>query len=91
MCRRSTGRPPSCVAPGSATSTASRALLDHAFTVESYIAFLTEFDEVSLFDEMDRRDRRRFLALLRERLMALDPDQLHFKAGIVYASGVRSD
>jgi ubiquinone/menaquinone biosynthesis C-methylase UbiE len=71
--------------------TASRALLDHAFTVESYIAFLTEFDEVSLFDEMDRRDRRRFLALLRERLMALAPDQLHFTAGIVYASGVRSD
>jgi ubiquinone/menaquinone biosynthesis C-methylase UbiE len=69
---------------------ASRALLDHAFSVESYIAFLTEFDEVSLFDEMDRRDRRRFLALLRERLMALAPDELHFKAGIVYASGVRS-
>jgi len=70
--------------------TASRATLDHAFTVESYIAFLTEFDEVSLFEEMDRRDRRRFLALLRERLMGLDPDQLHFRAGIVYASGVRS-
>ena len=46
---------------------------------------------MSLFDEMDRRDRRRFLALLRERLMGLDPDQLHFTAGIVYASGVRSD
>jgi ubiquinone/menaquinone biosynthesis C-methylase UbiE len=71
--------------------TASRALLDHAFSVESFIAFLTEFDEASLFDEMDRRDRRRFLALLRERLMALDPDQLHFRAGIVYASGIRSD
>jgi ubiquinone/menaquinone biosynthesis C-methylase UbiE len=70
--------------------TASRAMLDHAFTVESYIAFLTEFDEVSLFDEMDRRDRRKFLALLRERLMALEPDQLHFRAGIVYASGTRS-
>ncbi len=69
---------------------ASRAMLDHAFTVESYIAFLTEFDEASLFDDMDRRDRRRFLALLRERLMALDPDQLHFRAGIVYASGTRS-
>jgi ubiquinone/menaquinone biosynthesis C-methylase UbiE len=71
--------------------TASKALLDYAYTVESYIAFMTEFDEVSLFDEMDRRDRRRFLALLRERLMRLDPEQLHFKVGIVYASGVRSD
>ena len=72
-------------------ATASRATLDYAFTVESYIAFLTEFDEASLFDEMDRRDRRRFLALLRERLMALDPDELHFRVAIVYASGVRSD
>jgi ubiquinone/menaquinone biosynthesis C-methylase UbiE len=71
-------------------ATASRATLDYAFTVESYIAFLTEFDEASLFDEMDRRDRRRFLALLRERLMALDPDELHFRVAIVYASGVRS-
>lgn len=69
---------------------ASRALLDHPFTVDGYIAFLTEFDEVSLFDEMDRAERRRFLARLRERLMALDPDELHFRAGIVYASGVRS-
>lgn len=70
--------------------TASRAMLDYAYTVESYIAFLTEFDEVSLFDEMDRRERRRFLALLRERLMALDPEELRFRVAIVYASGVRS-
>jgi ubiquinone/menaquinone biosynthesis C-methylase UbiE len=68
----------------------SRATLDHAYTVESYIAFLTEFDEVSLFDEMDRRERRRFLALLRERLMRLDPEELRFSVSIVYASGVRS-
>ena len=72
-------------------ATASRATLDHAFTIESYIAFLTEFDEASLFDEMDRPERRRFLALLRERLMALDPDELHFRVAIVYASGMRSD
>ena len=69
---------------------ASRGVLDHGFTVESYMAFLTDFDEASLFDEMDRRDRRRFLVLLRERLMALDPDQLHFRVGIVYAFGARS-
>ena len=70
--------------------TASRAMLDYAYTVESYIAFLTEFDEVSLFDEMDRSERRRFLALLRERLMGLEPDELRFKVAIVYASGMRS-
>jgi len=69
---------------------ASRALLDHAFTVDGYIAFLTQYDEQALFQEMGRTDRRRFLAQFRERLMALDPDQLHFRAAIVYASGVRS-
>jgi ubiquinone/menaquinone biosynthesis C-methylase UbiE len=71
--------------------TASRSVLDHPFSVESYIAFLTEYDETALFDDMERADRRRFLALLRERLMGLDPDDLHFRAAIVYASGVRSD
>lgn len=69
---------------------ASRAMLEYGYTVESYIAFLTEFDEVSLFDEMDRRERRRFLALLRERLMGLDPEELRFSVAIVYASGIRS-
>jgi ubiquinone/menaquinone biosynthesis C-methylase UbiE len=70
--------------------TASAGILDHEYTVESYMAFLTDFDEASLFDEMDRRDRRRFLALLRERLMALDPAQLHFRVRIVFASGTRA-
>ena len=68
----------------------SREMLVYAYTVESYIAFLTEFDEVSLFDEMDRRERRRFLALLRERLMGLAPEELRFSVAIVYAAGVRS-
>lgn len=69
---------------------ASGATLDHAFTVDDYIAFLTEYDEETLFAEMERRERRRFLATFRERLMRLDPDELHFRAGIVYASGTRS-
>jgi ubiquinone/menaquinone biosynthesis C-methylase UbiE len=64
--------------------------LDHAYTVESYIAFLTEFDEETLFEEMDRPERRRFLARLRERLMALRPDELRFRVPIIYASGRRS-
>jgi hypothetical protein len=66
-------------------------MLDHAYTVESYMAFLTQFDEATLFDEMERRERRRFLALLRERLMGLEPDDLRFRVAIVYASGTRSD
>jgi ubiquinone/menaquinone biosynthesis C-methylase UbiE len=71
---------------------ADGAMLSHAFTVDSYLAFLTEYDEVSLFeDEMTRAERRRFLITLRERLMALSEDDLVFRAPIVYASGIRSD
>ena len=70
---------------------AEPAQLDYRFTVESYMAFLRDFDEESLFDEMDTAERRRFLARLRERLMALPPDALSFRVPIVYASGRRPD
>lgn len=70
---------------------ASGELLDHEFTVDSYIAFLTDFDEESLFEEMDRTERRRFLRTFRERLMALDADALRFRVPIVYASGRRPE
>ena len=69
---------------------ATRAMLEHAFTVESYISFLTEFDEESLFDEMGRAERRRFLAEFRARLMGLRTEELAFRVPIVYASGRRS-
>jgi ubiquinone/menaquinone biosynthesis C-methylase UbiE len=69
---------------------ASGAMLDHAFTVDGYIAFLTDFEEESLFEEMDRAERRRFLVRLRERLMTLSEDELHFRVPIVYASGRRA-
>ena len=68
----------------------SGAVLDHPFSVDGYISFLTEFDEEALFEEMGRGERRRFLARFRERLMALPPDELHFRVPIVYASGRRS-
>jgi ubiquinone/menaquinone biosynthesis C-methylase UbiE len=70
--------------------TASRAMLDYGFTVDGYIRFLTDFDEETLFEDMGRGERRRFLARFRERLMALDPAELHFRVPIVYASGRRS-
>ncbi len=65
-------------------------VLAHPFTVEGYISFLVEFDEETTFAEMARRERHRFLARLREGLMALPPDDLVFRAPIVYASGRRS-
>ena len=70
---------------------ADGAMLEYAFTVDGYISFLTEFDEESLFAEMGRTERRKFLQQFRERLMALRPDELTFRVPIVYASGRRSD
>jgi ubiquinone/menaquinone biosynthesis C-methylase UbiE len=70
---------------------ADRAMLEYAFTVDRYISFLTEFDEESLFEEMGRAERHRFLRQFRERLMALRPDELSFRVPIVYATGYRSD
>ncbi len=69
--------------------TAEAVDLEHAFTVDTYIGFLTEFDETSLFDDMGRAERRRFLSQLRERLMALAPDELVFRVPIVHAAGRR--
>ena len=66
-------------------------VLAHAFTVDGYISFLVEFDEETTFAEMARRERHRFLARLREGLMALSPDELVFRAPIVYATGRRSE
>ncbi len=71
--------------------TAEPSELAFAFSVESYLGFLTEFDEETLFDEMPRRERQRFLATLRERLMRLSEEELTFRAPIVYATGIRSD
>ena len=68
---------------------ASPAELGLRFTVESYIAFLTEFDEETLFEEMGRSGTPSIPARFRERLMALDPDELHFRVPIVYAAGRR--
>jgi SAM-dependent methyltransferase len=69
---------------------ATSEMLAYTFTVDGYIAFLTEYDEVSLFEEMRRDERRRFLARLRERLMALKGDAMTFRVPIVYAEGRRS-
>lgn len=71
--------------------TATGALLDHPWTVDGYLAFLKDYDEESLFTEMGRTERRRFMARFRERLMALEPEAFRFRVPIVYATGTRPD
>lgn len=75
---------------GFAGVTAESDWLDHRFTVEGYLGFLAEFDEESLFDELDRNERAYLLETMRERLVALTPEDLTMRFPIVYASGRRS-
>jgi ubiquinone/menaquinone biosynthesis C-methylase UbiE len=64
--------------------------LDHRFTVDSYIAFLSEFDEETLFEELGPDLRGRLLDELRRRLAKLSADQLTLRFPIVFATGRRS-
>ena len=65
-------------------------LLEHHFPVDHYLAFLTEFDEETLFAELEPDVRERLVTTLRERLGALSPDQMTMRFPIVFASGRRS-
>ena len=70
--------------------TARGGMLEHRFSVEGYIAFLVEFDEETLFAELEPDLRERLIATLRERLTALSADQMTMRFPIVFASGRRS-
>jgi hypothetical protein len=65
-------------------------MLEHRFTVEGYLAFLSEFDEESLFEELDPDVRHHLLTTMRDRLGTLSPDNLTIRFPIVFASGRRS-
>ncbi len=69
--------------------TAVRHELEYQFTVEHYIAFVTEFDEQTLFEELTAAERQTLLRGLRARLGRLRADELVLRYPIVYASGVR--
>jgi ubiquinone/menaquinone biosynthesis C-methylase UbiE len=75
---------------GFSAVSAEGSLLEHRFTVESYIAFLSEFDEESLFDELDADLRARLLAELQRRLRRLPARRLTMNFPIVFVSGRRS-
>lgn len=65
-------------------------LLEHRFSVDGYLAFLSEFDEVALFDDLEPSVRARVLATMRDRLTGLSPAAMTMQFPIVFASGRRS-
>jgi SAM-dependent methyltransferase len=75
---------------GFAGVTAEGDTLEHPFTPESYLAFLSEFDEQTLFEELEPELRERLFAMMRERLAELSADELTMRFPILYAAGRRS-
>ena len=75
---------------GFSNVSARGSVLEHHFPVDHYLAFLTEFDEETLFAELEPDVRERVVTTLRERLGALSPDQMTMRFPIVFASGRRS-
>jgi ubiquinone/menaquinone biosynthesis C-methylase UbiE len=65
-------------------------ILEHRFTAQGYLAFLSEFDEASLFEELEPALRDEVLATMRDRLAALTADELTLRFPIVFAAGRRS-
>jgi ubiquinone/menaquinone biosynthesis C-methylase UbiE len=64
--------------------------VEHRFSVDGFIDFLAEFDEETLFAELEPDLRARLISTLRERLETLSPDEMTMRFPIVFASGRRS-
>ncbi|MEO5703460.1 MAG: methyltransferase domain-containing protein [Candidatus Limnocylindrales bacterium] len=61
--------------------------VEHAWDADGYRAFYTEFDEASLFDDLEPGERDEIRAKLLERLGALRPEQLTLRLPVVYIVG----
>lgn len=61
--------------------------LEHRWTPEGYLGFLTEFDEESLFDDLARGERRRIERRLLTELRALSDEERTMRLPIVYVTG----
>ena len=66
-------------------------LVEYRFTVDGYVAFLTEFDEESLFAELEPKLRRSLVDRLRRDLGRLTPDEMTMHFPIVFVTGRRTD
>jgi ubiquinone/menaquinone biosynthesis C-methylase UbiE len=75
---------------GFAAVTSRGGWVEHRFTVDGYIAFLAEFDEETLFAELEPELRERLESMLRARLRKLTPSEMTMRFPIVFASGRRS-
>ena len=75
---------------GFSEAVAEGGVLEHRFSVEGYLAFLSEFDEETLFQELEPDLRLRVLDELGSRLGRLPAAQMTMRFPIVFASARRS-
>lgn len=59
----------------------------YSWDARGYLAFLTEFDEQSLFDDLERDERKEIEETILARLHELEPDALTLRLPVVYAMG----
>jgi hypothetical protein len=60
----------------------------HVWTPEGYLRFLTDFDEQSLFDDLEPDERREIENEILARLRELDAEQLTLRLPVVYVLAV---
>ena len=87
------GEPPSPEAAAAATRRAGfsgvearAAELAHCWTAESYLAFFSEFDEATLFEDLDERERPQILRDIEHRLRRLTEHELTMRLPTVYVT-----
>jgi ubiquinone/menaquinone biosynthesis C-methylase UbiE len=62
--------------------------LEHDWDPQAYVEFFTEFDELSLFLDLDPEERVELTDKLRDRLTRLEPAQMTLRLPVLYVTGV---
>jgi ubiquinone/menaquinone biosynthesis C-methylase UbiE len=66
---------------------AEEGLVEHPWDPAGYVAFLTEFDEETLFGELEAGERDEIVARMIERLSELSADEMILRLPVVYVTG----
>jgi SAM-dependent methyltransferase len=69
---------------------AERALLEHPFDIDGYVAFITQFDEADTYGSLEPDEQVQFERSLRSRLGRRSRDELVLRLPVVAARGVKT-
>src|SRR6185503_6312397 len=64
-----------------------RGELAHEWDPQGYVEFYTQFDEASLFDDLEPDERRELTDKLRNRLVGLEREQMTLRLPVLYVEG----